>query len=477
MAFASDVYTGNGSTTTFALTFPYVRPEHVVVFVNFVSVAYTYTNSTTVSVSPAPGNGLRVEVRRVTPLANPLVDYTDGSILVAADLDTSNLQLLYVQQELDDGVKQGVFVSTTTGLPTANSQRITLISNPVNAQDAATKTYVDTADALKVAKAGDTMSGVLAMGTNKVTGVGNPTSAQDAATKTYVDTADALKVAKAGDTMTGNLSTTGTLTAQGITLSEGTATNTDGIALGSTALSVNTTGIQNNAFGLNVLSNNTIGEYNNAFGFDALRDNISGNLNTAFGDEALKANNTGSFNAGFGDTTLKDNTSGSHNTAVGFCAAQNCSTGIGNSVIGSHFTGVAPSLVASPVFNITTQNNRVAIGSTAVTNAYVQVAWTVVSDARDKTNLSVIPHGLDFVKQLKPTAFQFKLNRESEDTNGPLRYGFLAQDILALEGPDSVIIDSEDPEKLRYNGESLVPVLVQAIQELTAKVEALQNGL
>ena len=187
MAFASDVYTGNGSTTTFALTFPYVRPEHVVVFVNFVSVAYTYTNSTTVNVSPAPGNGLRVEVRRVTPLANPLVDFTDGAVLVAADLDTNALQNLYIEQELDDKLSQAITIDPTTGLPTANSRRITNVANPVNAQDAATKIYVDTADALKVSKAGDSMSGALAMGTNKITGLGTPTVSTDAVTKAYID--------------------------------------------------------------------------------------------------------------------------------------------------------------------------------------------------------------------------------------------------------------------------------------------------
>jgi len=32
------------------------------------------------------------------------------------------------------------------------------------------------------------------------------------------------------------------------------------------------------------------------------------------------------------------------------------------------------------------------MGSIGVTNAYVQVAWTVVSDARDKTNFGVVPH-------------------------------------------------------------------------------------
>ena len=40
-----------------------------------------------------------------------------------------------------------------------------------------------------VLKTGSTMSGALAMGTNKITGVGDPTNAQDVATKNYIDTA------------------------------------------------------------------------------------------------------------------------------------------------------------------------------------------------------------------------------------------------------------------------------------------------
>ena len=117
------------------------------------------------------------------------------------------------------------------------------------------------------------------------------------------------------------------------------------------------------------------------------------------------------------------------------------------------------------------------MGSTSVTNAYIQVAWTVVSDARDKINFAPVPHGLSFLNALKPTAYQYTEDRESSTPNGPVRYGFLAQDILELEGADSVIIDSEDPDKLRYNGESLVPVLVNAVQELSAMVEALQVRL
>jgi len=46
---------------------------------------------------------------------------------------------------------------------------------------------------------------------------------------------------------------------------------------------------------------------------------------------------------------------------------------------------------------------------------------------------------------------------------------------IALEGENNVIIDNENPDSLKYQGEALVPVLVNAIKELTAKVEALEN--
>ena len=187
MPYSYIIYPGDGSTTQFHIPFDYIRKEHIKVYVNYVDTAYTYVNASNVQLATAPASLARVEVRRVTPLSTRLVDYTDGSTLVAADLDTSNLQSLYNEQELDDNQKRGIFVDDATGLITAGSQRITSVANPVNAQDATTKTYVDTADALKVNKAGDSMTGALAMGTNKVTGMGNPTNAQDAVTKTYVD--------------------------------------------------------------------------------------------------------------------------------------------------------------------------------------------------------------------------------------------------------------------------------------------------
>jgi hypothetical protein len=68
------------------------------------------------------------------------------------------------------------------------SATITNLTSPTSSGDAATKGYVDDADALKLNLSGGTMSGAIAMGTSKITGLGDPTADQDAATKVYVDT-------------------------------------------------------------------------------------------------------------------------------------------------------------------------------------------------------------------------------------------------------------------------------------------------
>ena len=111
------------------------------------------------------------------------------------------------------------------------------------------------------------------------------------------------------------------------------------------------------------------------------------------------------------------------------------------------------------------------MGSTGVTNAYIQVAWTVVSDARDKTDFAPVPHGLDFVTKLKPTAYRYKMTREDTEGHGPVRYGFKAQDVLALEGNNPVVVDAEDAEKLRFNDQSMLAILVNAITELKAEFD------
>jgi len=142
MPYSYAIYTGNGATTQFTVPFPYIRREHVFASLDYVSAVFTWVNNTTVQISPAPANGVRVEVRRITPVNNPLVDFTDGSTLVAADLDTNYLQQTYINQEQDDQFNDGVYTNVQ-GLPDAGGKRITNVGNPTAAQDVATKSYTD----------------------------------------------------------------------------------------------------------------------------------------------------------------------------------------------------------------------------------------------------------------------------------------------------------------------------------------------
>lgn len=167
MAYSYTNYTGNGSTTQFSVPMPYIRKEHIHVYVNNVEVSFTWVNSTTALLASAPVNGAVVQVRRVTPLPSVLVDFSDGSTIVAADLDTSNLQHLYTEQELDDNSKQAIYVDPATGQLTAGGQKIGNVGTPTVGTDAATKSYVDGADAAVVA----------AVATNAATAASSATSA------------------------------------------------------------------------------------------------------------------------------------------------------------------------------------------------------------------------------------------------------------------------------------------------------------
>ena len=102
-----------------------------------------------------------------------------------------------------------VTIAGTLDMDGASAATIINLSTPTNSGDAATKGYVDTADALKLNLSGGTMSGNIAMGTNKVTGLGTPTDSADAATKGYVDTS----VANLVDSAPGALDTLNELAA------------------------------------------------------------------------------------------------------------------------------------------------------------------------------------------------------------------------------------------------------------------------
>lgn len=239
---------------------------------------------------------------------------------------------------------------------------------------------------------------------------------------------------------------------------------------------------------------NTTGQGNVFMGYQAGQANTTGNENVFIGGSPGSgvgtgyANTTGYYNTGVGNLALRSNTTGINNVGYGLTALYSCTTGsnnvgVGNGSLGNLTTAngcVAIGDLTFPgysIFNITTESDRGIFGHTNITNAYVKVAWTVTSDARDKTSIEAVPHGLSFVQQLNPVSYRWKTSREDDTPKGNRRYGFLAQEIMALEGDNPVIIDDEQPNHLKYQGEALVPVLVNAIKELSAQITALQAEL
>jgi hypothetical protein len=97
-------------------------------------------------------------------------------------------------------------VDATQAIADASSAQATATSALANVNTALTiantaLSQVGTA----VQKTGDTMTGDLDMGNNQIENLGTPFGPADATTKTYVDTADALKLDLSGGTMTGDI--------------------------------------------------------------------------------------------------------------------------------------------------------------------------------------------------------------------------------------------------------------------------------
>jgi hypothetical protein len=123
-----------------------------------------------------------------------------------------------------------------------------------------------------------------------------------------------------------------------------------------------------------------------------------------------------------------------------------------------------------------TINKNGNIGAPSGTNIYN------ASDARLKQNITSITEGLDKIIALNPVKFNWIDGFEpSEDGKDML--GFVAQEVQsvipeAVEdfGNNSVTVGETIVENpLRVNEKFIIPVLVKAIQELTARVQELEN--
>ena len=96
MAHARVTYTGNGSSTSYTVPFPFINRTHVVVTVNAVTQTltthYVWLNDSTIQFVTAPPSSQAVVFRRYTTITERLVDFHDAAVLTEADLDLNSLQ-------------------------------------------------------------------------------------------------------------------------------------------------------------------------------------------------------------------------------------------------------------------------------------------------------------------------------------------------------------------------------------------------
>ena len=100
MAVTTKSYTGNGSTTQYSFTFPYIATTDIKCQIDGTdTTAFSLANATTVQFNSAPANGAAILIYRQTDdSASPATFYA-GSSIRSEDLNNNFTQNLYINQE------------------------------------------------------------------------------------------------------------------------------------------------------------------------------------------------------------------------------------------------------------------------------------------------------------------------------------------------------------------------------------------
>jgi trimeric autotransporter adhesin len=276
-------------------------------------------------------------------------------------------------------------------------------------------------------------------------------------------------------------------------------------AVGNNALTANTTGANNTCVGANSGDAITTASFNTSMGSGALGTNILSGANVAVGQDCLANHNTATaingYNTAVGTNAGAAVTTGGNNTLIGGSAGDAITTGSSNIIIG-YFSDVSSSGGSSQfvlgngvtcvgngnfTFGDGTSDSNIANGATSI---------TAPSDIRLKENIQDEEVGLDFINDLRPVTFQWKKEKdipsdmkaykegsEERTMNGKYNHGFIAQEVKEVidnhnlkDGFDMWQEDEADGRQ-RVAPSALVPILVKAIQELSAQNDALTTRI
>ena len=318
---------------------------------------------------------------------------------------------------------------------------------------------------------------------------------------------------------------------------DGTGANaqTGTIAIGASSLSALTTGGSNTIIGHHTGQHLTTGQNNTVLGYQAFSDlDVGGSDNArTSSDNVFIGKNAGggvwtdaasNQNTVVGTLAMDGNMAGAlANTAIGWSAGTAINSGDNNTLIGdragdSVTSGSTNTCVGSTSDCAATNNNQIAIGSGAVASGSnvgiwgnasigtnnITVDWTVTSDQRVKKDIKNSDIGLSFINDLKPRKFRKKHPSEWDDEilekrykKGGINYDDDKGEVIKDEFDDKTVFngliaqevkESMDKLGVEFSGwyeapnskqgiqySTLVMPLIKAIQELSKKVEKLEN--
>ena len=145
MAVTEQSYTGNGSTTNYSFTFPYLKSTDIEVQVDATVQAtstWSLANATTVQFNSAPANGAKIKILRQTNVDSLTATFYAGSAIKSEDLNDNYTQNLYKTQEIGNRSFQNTGGTMTGDLTLAED--VTLIFE--GATDDAYETTVTVTD-------------------------------------------------------------------------------------------------------------------------------------------------------------------------------------------------------------------------------------------------------------------------------------------------------------------------------------------
>ena len=234
------------------------------------------------------------------------------------------------------------------------------------------------------------------------------------------------------------------------------------------------------------------GDYCTFVGYQAGYAGGTANGNTGVGRNSLDALTSGGFNSALGQNSLTGATSGGYNVGVGSGAGNNVTTGSNNTLLGAragYYQDGSGTGALTTGSNVTclgweaipssaTATNEITLGDNDITSLRCNVQTiSSLSDERDKTAIADIPYGLDFINDMRPV--QFTWNRRDGSLGAKPDIGFIAQELHDVELDHSSssrtrLVSWANPEKLEADYVRSYPILVKAVQELSAKCDALE---